>query len=118
VRIDLAVQTGAIATRPAVVAALARAKAGNGRLHLLGLVSDGGVHSHMRHLLALLAAAQAAAVPSTYIHFFGDGRDTGPSTAGTYGSDPVRVHVGRHIHGALARARCPWSSRPKSVCAY
>ena len=60
------------------------AKKGNGRLHLLGLVSDGGVHSHIQHLFAFLEAAKAAGVPETYVHFFGDGRDTDPKSAAGY----------------------------------
>ena len=61
-----------------------RAAKGNGRLHLLGLVSDGGVHSHITHLFALLAAAKEAGVKETYVHFFGDGRDTDPKSGAGY----------------------------------
>lgn len=60
------------------------AKKGNGRLHLLGLVSDGGVHSHITHLFALLSAAKEAGVKETYVHFFGDGRDTDPKSGAGY----------------------------------
>ena len=52
-----------------------------GRLHLLGLVSDGGVHSHIDHLLYLLKAAKEFGIPTTYVHFFGDGRDTAPKSS-------------------------------------
>ena len=102
-RIDLAVQTGAIRTNPALVAAFDNAKATTGRLHLLGLVSDGGVHSHIRHLFALLDAAQAAGVPKTYVHFFADGRDTGPATSGAceHGANPRRS--GKKDRGLAAR---------------
>ena len=58
------------------------AKSNGGRLHFLGLVSDGGVHSHMDHLQALLSAAKDAGVPQSFIHFFADGRDTGPTSGG------------------------------------
>jgi 2,3-bisphosphoglycerate-independent phosphoglycerate mutase len=47
-------------------------------------VSDGGVHSHINHLFALLEAAKAHQVPHVYIHFFGDGRDTAPTSATKY----------------------------------
>ncbi|KAF2838551.1 hypothetical protein M501DRAFT_934504 [Patellaria atrata CBS 101060] len=57
-----------------------RAKDGNGRLHLLGLVSDGGVHAHIKHLIALLKEAKRIGVPKVFIHFFGDGRDTDPKS--------------------------------------
>lgn len=61
-----------------------RAVAGNGRLHFLGLVSDGGVHGHIDHLVALLTAAKEAGVPESYVHFIGDGRDTAPKSAAKY----------------------------------
>jgi len=60
------------------------AKEGNGRLHLLGLVSDGGVHSHQNHLYSLLSTAKEFGVPHVYIHMFGDGRDTDPKSSAMY----------------------------------
>ena len=69
------------------VEACQRAIKNDGRLHLLGLVSDGGVHGHIEHLLALLAAAKKLQVPNTYIHFFADGRDTPPRSAIKYLKD-------------------------------
>ena len=62
---------------PEIARALDAARAGRGRLHLLGLVSDGGVHSHEEHLLALLAACGRAGVRPV-LHAFLDGRDTPP----------------------------------------
>lgn len=50
----------------------------------MGLVSDGGVHAHINHLIHLLESAKEAGVPETYIHFFGDGRDTSPKSAVIY----------------------------------
>lgn len=61
-----------------------RAIDGNGRLHLLGLVSDGGVHSHQEHLYGLLRLAKEMKVPKVFIHFFGDGRDTDPKSGAGY----------------------------------
>lgn len=61
-----------------------RAIDGNGRLHLLGLVSDGGVHSDQEHLYALLKIAKDMGVPHVYIHFYGDGRDTDPKSGAGY----------------------------------
>ncbi|KAJ3183151.1 hypothetical protein HK101_009880 [Irineochytrium annulatum] len=85
VRIELALKKKTLHTQPACAAALSRAAgSGTGRLHLLGLVSDGGVHSHENHLHYLLTAARDAGVKETYIHFFGDGRDTSPKSATTY----------------------------------
>jgi 2,3-bisphosphoglycerate-independent phosphoglycerate mutase len=84
VRIDQSIKKGEFAKQENIVKALSTAKNGNGRLHLLGLVSDGGVHSHITHLFALLQAAKDAGVPETYVHFFGDGRDTDPKSAAGY----------------------------------
>ena len=56
-------------------------------LHLMGLVSDGGVHSHLRHLFALLELAKRQDVKEVFIHAFLDGRDVGPTSAGDYLSD-------------------------------
>jgi 2,3-bisphosphoglycerate-independent phosphoglycerate mutase len=61
-----------------------RAIDGNGRLHFCGLVSDGGVHSHMDHLIELVKVAKQQGVPKVFIHFFGDGRDTDPKSAAGY----------------------------------
>ncbi len=57
---------------------------GSGRLHLLGLVSPGGVHSHTDHLLGIVAAAQKAGIREIYIHAFLDGRDTDPHSGRGY----------------------------------
>ena len=61
-----------------------RAASHGSRLHLLGLVSDGGVHSHIQHLFALLRCAKDHKIEHVYIHFFGDGRDTAPRSATKY----------------------------------
>ena len=84
VRIDQSIKKGEFAKQKAVVDALQTATKGNGRLHLLGLISDGGVHSHNTHLYALLQAAKDAGVKETYVHFFGDGRDTDPKSSAKY----------------------------------
>ncbi|KAJ3177975.1 hypothetical protein HDU85_005692 [Gaertneriomyces sp. JEL0708] len=87
VRIDLSIRKNTLEAQPALTDAFKRAKDGNGRLHLLGLVSDGGVHSHIRHLCAMLEAAKNYGVPKTFVHFFGDGRDTAPKSADGYLKD-------------------------------
>ncbi|RUS22969.1 2,3-bisphosphoglycerate-independent phosphoglycerate mutase [Endogone sp. FLAS-F59071] len=84
VRIDLAVKHKKFGSTPNIKAAYDRAISGNGRLHFLGLVSDGGVHSHISHLFHLLESAKEAGVPHAYVHFFGDGRDTSPKSATKY----------------------------------
>ena len=72
------------------MAAFEKVKSKNGRLHFLGLVSDGGVHSHITHLEALLSAAKKAGVSNSFVHFFSDGRDTSPVSGGGW--------VGHAIH--------------------
>ena len=66
------------AQNPAFAAAFERAR--GSALHLLGLLSDGGVHSHIRHLQALISAATAAGVERVYVHAFTDGRDVSPTS--------------------------------------
>lgn len=64
-----------------------QAKSAGSRLHLLGLVSDGGVHSHINHLKALLRCAKEHGIEHVYIHFFGDGRDTAPKSSNKYAKE-------------------------------
>ncbi|HMF50621.1 MAG TPA: 2,3-bisphosphoglycerate-independent phosphoglycerate mutase, partial [Candidatus Saccharimonadales bacterium] len=61
--------------------ALRKTKAGKDRLHLMGLLGDGGVHSHQRHMEAILEMAQREKVGQVYLHLFLDGRDTPPTSA-------------------------------------
>ena len=70
--------------QPAIIDSMKHAAAHGSRLHLLGLVSDGGVHSHIQHLFALLRTAKDHKIEHVYIHFFGDGRDTAPRSATKY----------------------------------
>ena len=82
-RIDAAIKQGTFRDNPAMGKLLEQLKASGKRLHLLGLVSDGGVHSHQNHLVALAQWAQAVGVPTT-IHAFLDGRDTEQKSADGY----------------------------------
>jgi 2,3-bisphosphoglycerate-independent phosphoglycerate mutase len=84
VRIDQSIKKDEFKNQPAVVECLKRAKENGGRLHTMGLLSDGGVHSHITHLLALLRAAKEQGVEHVYIHAFGDGRDTAPKSSDKY----------------------------------
>jgi 2,3-bisphosphoglycerate-independent phosphoglycerate mutase len=81
VRVGDAVADGTLASNPALQAAFAAARAGRGVLHVAGLVSDGGVHSHVDHLRAIVAGALAAGVPRVAVHAFTDGRDVSPHQA-------------------------------------
>jgi 2,3-bisphosphoglycerate-independent phosphoglycerate mutase len=76
-RINLSIQSGDFFRRSALVRLFEEVRASGGRLHLLGLVSDGGVHSHIDHIAALLTASRDAGV-RTFVHAFTDGRDTSP----------------------------------------
>ena len=78
-RIDVALEDGSLFHNPVLQDVLEKTRRSGGRLHLAGLLSDGGVHSHINHLVALCAMAFAAGVP-VRIHCFMDGRDTDPKS--------------------------------------
>ncbi|HEY8549897.1 MAG TPA: 2,3-bisphosphoglycerate-independent phosphoglycerate mutase [Vicinamibacterales bacterium] len=78
-RIDKSIRDGDFFERPVLLEAFDRCKEGGRALHLLGLLSDGGVHSHQRHLHALLELAQRRGVPKVFVHVLTDGRDTSPT---------------------------------------
>ena len=81
-RINRAIEGGDLLCEPALKAAFERAKARGANVHLLGLVSYGGVHSHMDHLRALLQLAEREGMADrTWIHAFTDGRDVSPTSA-------------------------------------
>jgi 2,3-bisphosphoglycerate-independent phosphoglycerate mutase len=80
-RIDLALRDGSFFANPALVAAMQQARKRGATLHLMGLLSDGGVHSHERHLDGLLELASRAGVARVRVHAFTDGRDTPPRSA-------------------------------------
>jgi len=82
-RIDHAIKEGVFATNPTLQQCFAHVKRTGGVLHLLGLVSDGGVHSSFEHLDALIDAAKAAGVPVKVAAFL-DGRDVPPRSAGPF----------------------------------
>lgn len=77
-RINVAIRTGELAGNATLLAAIRGAKAANKPLHLLGLVSDGGVHSHTSHLKAICDVCKSEGLTEVYIHAFTDGRDTDP----------------------------------------
>ena len=80
VRIDAAVEDNSIGTLPAFTTLVAKVKAAGGKLHLCGLLSPGGVHSHQDHAVALARAATAAGL-EVLVHAWTDGRDTAPTSA-------------------------------------
>ena len=84
VRISKSVDDGSFFDNPVLVWAMDRAKQRGTALHLMGLVSDGGVHSMDTHLYALLEMAKRRGLKRVYIHCFTDGRDTAPDSAVCY----------------------------------
>jgi 2,3-bisphosphoglycerate-independent phosphoglycerate mutase len=83
-RIEYSIETGEFFSNPAFVAAMDNARARGGALHLMGLLSDGLVHSSQQHLYVLLRMAKERGLERVYIHCFLDGRDTPPSSAERY----------------------------------
>jgi 2,3-bisphosphoglycerate-independent phosphoglycerate mutase len=82
VRVNRAIEDGSFASNEALVSAFARARERAGNVHLVGLVSYGGVHSHIDHLRALLAIAEREGMAErTWVHAFTDGRDVSPHAA-------------------------------------
>ena len=81
--IDLAIEQGTFFSNPALLDFIARLKASGGTAHVLGVVSDGGVHGHILHLLAALRALTGAGIP-VVVHAITDGRDVPPSSAAGY----------------------------------
>ena len=79
-RINVAVRDGSFAKNETLLKAIRYAKSNNRALHLLGLVSDGGVHSHTSHLKAICDVCKSEGLSEVYIHAFTDGRDTDPKS--------------------------------------
>ena len=83
-RITKSIEDGDFFSIPELVTAIENCKKNHSKLHIMGLVSDGGVHSHQRHLFALLELAKRKDFEDVYVHCFLDGRDTPPASAEGY----------------------------------
>ncbi len=83
-KIDLMIENGEFFSNPALLKAMESARVGERRLHLFGLLSDGGVHSHQNHLYAILRMAKQHGVERVFVHCFMDGRDTLPTNGAGY----------------------------------
>ncbi len=83
-KIDVMIEKGDFFSNPVLLEAVKNARSGGRRLHLCGLLSDGGVHSHQNHLYALLRMAKQNGVDRVFIHCFMDGRDTLPTNGAGY----------------------------------
>jgi len=83
-RIDKAIEDGSFFKNEVLLEAMDKVKENNSSLHLMGLVSDGGVHSSLNHLYALLRLAKDKGIKKVYVHAFMDGRDTSPTGGKDY----------------------------------
>ncbi|SDQ26710.1 2,3-bisphosphoglycerate-independent phosphoglycerate mutase [Virgibacillus salinus] len=83
-RVNLSIKEGDFFEKEAFLKSMQHAKDKGKSLHIFGLLSDGGVHSHINHLFAMLKLAKDNGLENVYVHAFLDGRDVGPQTAKTY----------------------------------
>ena len=83
-RITKSIEDGDFFSIPELVQAIDNCKKNKTKLHVMGLLSDGGVHSHIRHLYAILELAKRKDFEDVYVHCFLDGRDTPPASAENY----------------------------------
>ncbi|HEX2606113.1 MAG TPA: 2,3-bisphosphoglycerate-independent phosphoglycerate mutase [Flavisolibacter sp.] len=95
-RINVAVRDGEMASNSVLMQAISFARENNKPFHLLGLVSDGGVHSHINHLKALLDICHANGLKEVYIHAFTDGRDCDPKSGLGFIRE-LEAHAGKTV---------------------
>ena len=100
-RITNAIENGSFFENPAYCAAADAAAAGGHALHILGLLSDGGVHSHIRHIFAMLELAKRRGVERVYLHCFLDGRDVPPESGAGY-LRQLQAYCSEHGVGTIA----------------
>ena len=97
-RVTKSILDGDFFTNPTLLDCIAKTKSAGGRLHLAGLLSDGGVHSHNTHLYALLELAKREGLTDVFVHCLLDGRDTPPQSGAEYlaqlETEIVRIGVG------------------------
>jgi 2,3-bisphosphoglycerate-independent phosphoglycerate mutase len=97
-RINVAVRDGSFAKNQVLLRSIRLAKSTGKPLHLLGLVSNGGVHSHTKHLMALVDLCKAEGVSNVFIHAFTDGRDTDPK-----GGLGFITELQNHLNGSVGQ---------------
>jgi 2,3-bisphosphoglycerate-independent phosphoglycerate mutase len=100
-RIDQAIEDGSFATNAGLIAAIDATTARGSTLHVIGLVGDGGVHAHTRHLKAVLDLAKSRNASDVLIHAFTDGRDTSPTSGEGYLAD-IQGHLAALGIGRIA----------------
>ena len=99
-RINVAIETGELAQNPALLAAITYCKENGKKLHLLGLLSNGGVHSHISHLKAITSICATHSLQNVLLHAFTDGRDTDPKS-GVHFLKDIDAHM-RATTGSIA----------------
>ncbi len=104
-RINKAIKERSLHKNQVLLDALAYAKANNKAVHLMGLVSDGGVHSHIEHLKALCDITQEQGLEKVYIHAFTDGRDTAPNGGLQYLEEVLEHIESQHVQLASVVGR-------------
>ena len=103
IRIDMSIEDGSLVKNEVLQQTWERARThSHGRLHLLGLLSDGGVHSHQRHLYKLLELTRDAHVEHAYVHAFMDGRDTDPKSGVGFVRELLETMKSLGNYGTLA----------------
>lgn len=93
-RINLAIQNNTLKDEKVLIDAFNYAKTNGKKVHFLGLLSDGGVHSHINHLKGLLTAADDNGLENVYVHAFTDGRDVDPKSGVSYVAD-LQKHMSK-----------------------
>ena len=93
-KIDRSIQSGKFFSLPVLNAAMDHVESNNSALHLVGLVSDGGVHSHISHLEAILSLAKERKINKVFVHAITDGRDTNPTHGQFYLDDLMEFMEG------------------------
>ena len=97
-RINVAIRTGEFVKNEHLLASIRLAKTNQKPLHLIGLVSDGGVHSHINHLKAICNLCKTEGLTEVYIHAFTDGRDTDPKSGLGF-----ITHLQKHLNNSVGR---------------
>ena len=100
-KITRSIELGKFFSKEAFIAAIDNVKRNNSSLHIMGLLSDGGVHSHIDHLKALIDLAKKNDIKNLYIHAFLDGRDVPPRSALTY-IDEIKNYMNKEGYGEIA----------------
>lgn len=100
-RINKAIEDGSFFTNEAYLKAIQNTKDNDSTLHIMGLLSDGGVHSHIEHIKAFFKLAKDQGVKTSYFHAFLDGRDTPPDAGVSYIED-LEVYMTKIGYGAIA----------------